>query len=345
MVEIGVQVTPSEFGDDDEVDQYARPLTVKGNGSRSKAAEAAEAAAAAAAEAEEATETTAMLQSRPPPPPAYTQHTSSSPTRPLVGGFFEGTQHSVPGDPQDGEGAAAGNGGEDPKPLKAAAVIVGRDFSAISFDLAQRVGDRLDSSLTTNQSDAGFQVNLASDAGIAVAERSARGDTSSPVGTRNLYQTLPSAKEALSRKTLPAVVQNEKRAAAAAAAAAAKAAAAKASKPESNPVVKFDVAVQTENDIITDESPNYRALPPATLCKWELVGDDLALFDEVDAWVAEVTEHYRNRTIKKLGKVVRALTAKIDRTDENEHLSDKFRGKEDLMKVRAFFRWIAENIV
>ena len=64
------------------------------------------------------------------------------------------------------------------------------EFSVVSLDLASKVQDRLDDSFATNQSaDAGFQVNLASDAAIAVADKSARGDILSaiPIGTMQLH--------------------------------------------------------------------------------------------------------------------------------------------------------------
>jgi hypothetical protein len=113
-------------------------------------------------------------------------------------------------------------------------------------------------------------------------------------------------------------------------------------------VIKHDVAVQTENDIITDESPSFRAVP-TSLCKWELVGDSPEFFEEVDSWVAEVTQHYWTRPVKKLGKVVRALLSRLqpamEEGEEAAEVLPKYRGKEDLIKVRAFFRWIAENLV
>ena len=58
-------------------------------------------------------------------------------------------------------------------------------------------------------------------------------------------------------------------------------------------------------------------------------------------WVAEVTEHFRTRSINKLGQVVKALLANLY---DNE-VPERYRGREDLIKVRAFFRWVAENIV
>ena len=64
------------------------------------------------------------------------------------------------------------------------------EVSLVSFDLTAKLPDCLDESFTTNQStDAGFQVNLSSDAAIAVADKSARGDVLSavPIGTMQLH--------------------------------------------------------------------------------------------------------------------------------------------------------------
>ena len=82
---------------------------------------------------------------------------------------------------------------------------------------------------------------------------------------------------------------------------------------------------------------------PTTLCKWDLLGDNPGLLDEVDSWVADVTEHFRTRSINKLSQVVKSLLVNLD--DDNGEVPEKYRGREDLIKVRAFFRWIAENIV
>lgn len=144
------------------MDVDARPVTVKGSKAKQKAQ--------------------AMLQQRQIHPSL-----NASPTKPLVGGFFEdgggsgddtaSSTHVAVGDSR--VVLEGGDGGRNS--------VVRKEFSVVSFDIARQrfggAGERiqLDSSFTTNQSDAGFQVNLASDAGIAVADVSARGDTSSPV--------------------------------------------------------------------------------------------------------------------------------------------------------------------
>ena len=64
------------------------------------------------------------------------------------------------------------------------------EFSIVPFEPAAKLPDRLDESFTTNQStDAGFQVNLSSDAAISVADKSARGDilSAAPIGTMQLH--------------------------------------------------------------------------------------------------------------------------------------------------------------
>ena len=63
--------------------------------------------------------------------------------------------------------------------------------------------------------------------------------------------------------------------------------------------------------------------------------------DEVDSWVADVTEHFRTRSINKLSQVVKSLLVNLD----DGEVPERYRGREDLIKVRAFFRWVAENIV
>eukprot|EP00095_Tigriopus_kingsejongensis_P008836 maker-scaffold15_size728074-snap-gene-0.12 protein:Tk08836 transcript:maker-scaffold15_size728074-snap-gene-0.12-mRNA-1 annotation:"kyphoscoliosis " len=161
-----------------------------------------------------------------------------------------------------------------------------------------------------SQSDAGFQVNLSRDAGIPVAKQSNRGEISSPVGesllrSLHFHESLdvssPMALKARGR------VKNKN-------------------------VIKVDVAVQTENDIITDVSSTFKAVP-SPLRKYELIGEDPEVFTNIDAWVVEISR----RWYKSLKTVVKKLDAHIS-------ANPKYRGIEELIKTRAFFRWVIENI-
>ena len=164
--EIGVQVNPDELEVNeteggDGIDSHARPVTVKARGKNSRA----------------------MLGlGRADTSVAFV------PSKPIIGGFFGESSHGhVETDSHhhiDVVAEAPGNG------LSTTVRRTTAEFSAVSFDLASKVQDRLDDSFTTNQSaDAGFQVNLASDAAIAVADKSARGDILSavPIGTMQLH--------------------------------------------------------------------------------------------------------------------------------------------------------------
>ena len=98
-------------------------------------------------------------------------------------------------------------------------------------------------------------------------------------------------------------------------------------------LVKKDVAVQTDNDIITDENPNYEAKPPPTR-KYDLCGDDDSiLFDAVDTWVASLSQ----KTFKSSKKLIKSLLNFL----QPEELNDP---RNELLKIRAIFRWIVENI-
>lgn len=165
-------------------------------------------------------------------------------------------------------------------------------------------------SLAPTQSDAGFQVNMevavAAAAGVGVSKDA----ISSPVGY--LQQKSLHLDDSLS-DNLPQV-QNSRR------------------TKRLTPLNKADVGVQTENDILTDEAPDFRALPP-TAKKYELIGEDATLFHTVDDWVIKMSE----KRYKSLKKVVRIL---VDLIEDEPY----YRGREDLIKVRAFFRWTTENI-
>ncbi|KAG8197976.1 hypothetical protein JTE90_029371 [Oedothorax gibbosus] len=84
-----------------------------------------------------------------------------------------------------------------------------------------------------------------------------------------------------------------------------------------------EVGVQTDNDPITDEAPEYAARPPP--CKKLEMIPDMAVFEEIDKHALQAPES----TKSSLRNLVNYLCAAA----ENE-----------LFKVRAFFRWISNNI-
>lgn len=172
-----------------------------------------------------------------------------------------------------------------------------------------------------SQSDAGFQVNLSSDAGIAVAKHtSRRGDISSPVGESLL--------KSLHFQDSQEGAHFGDKNSASAASTKARSSRGKASKD----VVKVDVAIQTENDIITDVSSTFKAIP-SPMRKYELIGDDPNVFADIDAWVVELSKKW----YKSLKTVVKRLNSRIIG-------QPKYHGIEELIKTRAYFRWVAENI-
>ena len=70
------------------------------------------------------------------------------------------------------------------------------------------------------------------------------------------------------------------------------------------------------------------------LKKYELLGEKApVLFAQVESWVLEVSK----KRYKSLKHIVRLL---VEKTEE----SGLDRRTEDLVKVRAFFRWCTENI-
>ena len=171
--EIGVQVNPDELevneGEGgDGIDSHARPVTVKTRSRNSGA----------------------MLGLR-----RAETSVVSVPSKPIVGGFFAESSHGhVETDSHHHIDVVAENprtaAGLSTALTHAEARKAATEFSVVSFDLASKVQGHLDDSFTTNQSaDAGFQVNLASDAAIAVADKSARGDILSavPIGTMQLH--------------------------------------------------------------------------------------------------------------------------------------------------------------
>lgn len=89
-------------------------------------------------------------------------------------------------------------------------------------------------------------------------------------------------------------------------------------------VSKRDVSVQTYNDPITDESPEFAARPPPSR-KGEMI-PNVSMFKEIDEKVAHATEN-------SVGGSIEALV---------EHLIED--SPNDLFKVRAIFRWITMNM-
>ncbi|XP_065291935.1 uncharacterized protein [Dermacentor albipictus] len=84
-----------------------------------------------------------------------------------------------------------------------------------------------------------------------------------------------------------------------------------------------DTGVQTVNDPVTDEAPEYAARPPP--CKKREMIPSMAVFQEVDRIALQVPN-----------------TAKSTLQTLVYHLISYCRN--DLQKIRMFFRWIAENI-
>ncbi|GBL99116.1 hypothetical protein AVEN_64112-1 [Araneus ventricosus] len=84
-----------------------------------------------------------------------------------------------------------------------------------------------------------------------------------------------------------------------------------------------EIGVQTDNDPITDEAPEYAARPPP--CKKQEMIPDMNVFEEIDKHATEAPES----TKSSLRNLVNYLCAAAE---------------NDLFKVRAFFRWISNNI-
>ncbi|KAG8201330.1 hypothetical protein JTE90_016807 [Oedothorax gibbosus] len=88
-------------------------------------------------------------------------------------------------------------------------------------------------------------------------------------------------------------------------------------------VVKCDTGIQTDNDPITDEAPEFAARPPP--CKKREMLPDQHLFRDVDHRALEAPD----AALVTIKTLVKYLIADC----ENE-----------IFVVRAFFRWIADNI-
>ncbi|GFS36411.1 hillarin [Nephila pilipes] len=88
-------------------------------------------------------------------------------------------------------------------------------------------------------------------------------------------------------------------------------------------VVKCDAGIQTDNDPITDEAPEFAARPPP--CKKKEMIPCMSIFKDVDRRALEVPDAALTN--------IRSLVKYLNTDAENE-----------IHVVRAFFRWIADNI-
>ncbi|XP_064480906.1 kyphoscoliosis peptidase-like [Ornithodoros turicata] len=88
-------------------------------------------------------------------------------------------------------------------------------------------------------------------------------------------------------------------------------------------VCRRETGVQTVNDLVTDEAPEYAARPPP--CKKKEMIPSMAVFHEVDKIALEVPES----NLGSLESLVLYLCSYC---------------RNELQKIRMFFRWIAENI-
>ncbi|XP_035207249.1 kyphoscoliosis peptidase-like isoform X2 [Stegodyphus dumicola] len=88
-------------------------------------------------------------------------------------------------------------------------------------------------------------------------------------------------------------------------------------------VVKCDAGIQTDNDPITDEAPEFAARPPP--CKKKEMIPCMSVFKDIDKRAIEVPES----ALVNIRSVVKYL---VDGC------------ANDIYKVRAFFRWIADSI-
>ena len=89
-------------------------------------------------------------------------------------------------------------------------------------------------------------------------------------------------------------------------------------------VRRRDAGVQTDNDFVTDEAPEFAAVPPPSK-KAQLIGD-MSMFDEVDSWVLD-TPH-------KLASELNELALHLAQVCDDD----------ELLKARAAFFWIVNNM-
>ena len=209
------------------------------------------------------------------------------------------------------------------------------------------------------QSDAGFQINMASDEGrVAVTVRNNHqhrgGDVSSPVG-HGLQKSLQFSD---SMSTLANSAPPSASASAASSAKVIRVQKATRKKAKSRAArlraVKVDVAIQTDNnETNVAENAGDAAKTAATAAaverqdprtahhaprKYELIGDDPFLFATVDKHVLELSSQ---RHYKSLKKIVKELILRLESEDV---YAKGDRDRRELIRVRAFFRWVAENV-
>ena len=98
-----------------------------------------------------------------------------------------------------------------------------------------------------------------------------------------------------------------------------------------NPKYKSDVGVQTDEEL-SEEAGGYRA-EPSQMRKYELIGSDPDVFKSIDQWVLDIS----SKRYKHLKKILALLA---------QHIEDEpaYNGIEDLIRIRAFYRWTTENI-
>ena len=63
------------------------------------------------------------------------------------------------------------------------------------------------------------------------------------------------------------------------------------------------------------------------------MGKNPDVFNLVDQWVLDVSVK-RYKSLKKIVKIL------VDQIEDEE----SYEGKEDLIKIRAFYRWVTANI-
>ena len=98
-----------------------------------------------------------------------------------------------------------------------------------------------------------------------------------------------------------------------------------------NPKYKSDVGVQTDEEL-SEEAGGYRA-EPTLMRKYELIGSDPDVFKSIDQWVLEIS----SKRYKHLKKILALLAQHIEE-------EPAYNGIEDLIRIRAFFKWTTENI-
>jgi len=67
--------------------------------------------------------------------------------------------------------------------------------------------------------------------------------------------------------------------------------------------------------------------------KYQIIGKNQDIFNLVDQWVLDVSEK-RYKSLKRIVKIL------VDQIEDEE----SYEGVEDLIKVRAFYRWLTANI-